>query len=310
MKKILLIAMSLLLVGGTACAQSSKSKGKGKQKDTPVIAGKQKIRQSDYISYDKFTVFSSKKSDMYYTPFDYSQMGELTKKPVPAWGELQPVMNYLEKVSRASMTICAVYAVNPDIEDAATHDALSKQGREEALASMDALAAWMKRKEWRNKVQYKVTEVDYRYFKGSNYYNEQRSEDLIHVGLLLYFGSKKKAIVGMDTTSRTFKDIKFFPNDATIVESWNAMLDELSDYLKENDRKGVLLTGYADNQGTEAYCQGLSRQRAVEVKKALQMRGVDASRIDIEAKGSADPIGDNDTYEGRIQNNRVSVKIQ
>ena len=127
---------------------------------------------------------------------------------------------------------------------------------------------------------------------------------------MLYFGTKKHPIIDADTTSRKFDDIKFFPNDATIVESWNTELDELSDYLKENDRKGVLITGYTDNQGTEAYTIGLSRQRAVEVRKALQMRGIDPNRIEVEAKGSENPIGDNSTYEGRIKNNRVSIKIQ
>ena len=48
----------------------------------------------------------------------------------------------------------------------------------------------------------------------------------------------------------------------------------------------------------------------MEVKKALLMRGIDASRIEIIAKGDADPIGDNSTYEGRIANNRVNIKIQ
>ena len=310
MKKILLIALSLLLVAGTVDAQGTKTKSKGKQKESPVLSGKQKIREIDYQTFDKFTVFSSKKTDLYFSDFDYSTIPELTKKPVPAWGKMQPVMNYLEKVSRATMTICAIYAVNPEIEDNKTHNTLAKQGRDEALASLDALEVWMKKKEWRNKVQYKVAEVDYRYFKGADYYNEKTSDELIHVGVLLYFGSKKKAIVVADTASRTFNDIKFFPNDATIVESWNSLLDELSDYLKDNDRKGVLLTGYTDNQGTEAYTKGLSRQRAVEVKKALQMRGIDPSRIEVEAMGDADPIGDNDTYEGHIQNNRVSIKIQ
>ena len=70
------------------------------------------------------------------------------------------------------------------------------------------------------------------------------------------------------------------------------------------------MTGYSDNVGTEAYSMGLSRQRAVEVKKALLMRGIDASRIEVEARGDADPVGDNDTREGRIMNNRVSIKIQ
>ncbi len=56
--------------------------------------------------------------------------------------------------------------------------------------------------------------------------------------------------------------------------------------------------------------QGISRQRAVEVKKALLLRGIDASRIEVEVKGDADPVGDNSTYEGRIANNRVSINVQ
>ena len=163
---------------------------------------------------------------------------------------------------------------------------------------------------WRNKIQYKVAEVDYRYFKGASYFDGEYTDELIPVGMILYFGTKKKAVFDADTTTRTFTDIKFFPNDATIVESWNTLLDEISEYLKENDRTGLLLTGHCDNQGPEAYVRGLSRQRAVEVKKALVARGIDAARIEVEAKGDEEPVGDNETYEGRVKNNRVSIKIQ
>jgi outer membrane protein OmpA-like peptidoglycan-associated protein len=72
----------------------------------------------------------------------------------------------------------------------------------------------------------------------------------------------------------------------------------------------VLLTGYTDNQGTSAYCTGLARQRATEIKKQLLKRGIAEYKIEIDPKGSADPIGDNSTYEGRIANNRVAIKIQ
>ena len=40
------------------------------------------------------------------------------------------------------------------------------------------------------------------------------------------------------------------------------------------------------------------------------MRGVSEYRIEIEAKVSSDPLGDNNTYEGRIMNNRVAIIIQ
>ena len=93
-------------------------------------------------------------------------------------------------------------------------------------------------------------------------------------------------------------------------EFWKPMIEEIAEFLVENERKGLLLTGYADNQGTAEYCIGISRQRAMEVKKALVLLGIDGKRIEIEAKGDENPIGDNSTYEGRIQNNRVTIQIQ
>lgn len=309
MKKIiLLIAMTAIVTTG-AFAQSGGQK-KGKKGEQPYIEGRQKVRESDYATFDKFTNFSTKDMARYYSPFDYTRMVNLCRYPNPDWDEMKPVMNYLEKVSRAQMTMCAIFAVNPEVTDANQRKLLVAQGMQEAKQALDAFDEWKQKREWRNKVQYKIAEVDYRYFKGANFYNEQKDDELIQVGLILYFGSKKKAMFDPDTNSRTFTDIKFFPNDATIVESWYPHIDEIAEYLKENERKGVLLTGYSDSQGTAAYCIGLSRQRAVEIKKALQMRGIDATRIEVEAKGDEDPIGDNNTLEGRVANNRVSVKIQ
>lgn len=312
MKKILLIVMACLLAVGGAEAQKKGTggKGKGKKGDTPFIEGRQKVRESDYKTYDRFTQFSTKDVERYFTAFDYSKMCAETQEKETDWGLLRPVMNYLEKVPRATLTMCAIYAVNPSVESTKEHERIAAEGRQEALKSLECFEAWKTQRGWRNKIQYKVSEVDYRYFKGAYYDEATYTDELIHVGIILYFGTKKKAVFDPDTTTRTFADIKFFPNDATIVDSWYVHLDEISDYLKENDRKGLLLTGHSDNQGTEAYVYGLSRQRAVEVKKALVARGIDPSRIEIESKGDEEPIGDNETYEGRVKNNRVSIKIQ
>lgn len=309
MKKILCLAAALLLLAGTDAVAQAKPRG-GKKNASPFIEGRQKVRQDDFDTIWKYTNFNSKDTRIYYLPYDYSVIPAISKKKNVDWGGLTPVVNYLQRGSRATMTLCAVYAVNPEIEDNAQREALAEKGRNEAKEALDAFEAWKVKKEMRNKLTYQVAEIDYRYFKGTDYLNQQREEPVIHVGFLMYFGSKKKPIFQPDTEARQFDDIRFFPNDATVVESWQSHIDTLAVYLKENERKGVLLTGYADNQGTEAYCIGLSRQRAVEVKKALLMRGVEADRIEVEAKGDADPIGDNSTREGRIQNNRVSIKIQ
>jgi outer membrane protein OmpA-like peptidoglycan-associated protein len=314
MKKIIsLFLAAMILVGGSdALAQNKKKSKKGKKDQASTfVEGRQKVRESDYATFDKFTTFSSKSTTLYYSPFDYFDFFELCADDNPDWGEdIKPVMNYMVKNTRATMTLCPLFAINPDITDRTQRQELIEKAKNEAQAAIDAFEGWKNRKGMRNKTQYKIAELDYRYFKGTNYYNQQRSDDIIRVGVLLYFGSKKNAIFVPDTaSSHTFPDIKFFPNDATIVESWVPVLDELAEYINANDRKSVLLTGYADNQGTDAYIEGISRQRATEVKKALLLRGVDAARIELEVKGDADPIGDNSTYEGRIENNRVSIKI-
>lgn len=310
MKKILTLIVAALLLCTCTDAMAQAKPKKGKKAASPFIEGRQKVRQSDYGTIWQFTNFNTKSTEIYYCDFDYAEFNTLATAKNPSWGKMKPVVSYLQKVSRATMTMCAIYAVNPNVEDTKEHERLARQGRNEAKEALDAFNDWKVKQEMRNKVQYQVAEVDYRFFKGVYYDAATTTEPIIHVGLLMYFGSKKKPVFAVDTTGRIFEDIRFFPNDATIVESWLPQIDTLANYLKDNERKGVLLTGYADNQGTEAYCKGLSRQRAVEVKKALQMRGIDANRIEVEAKGDEDPIGDNDTREGRILNNRVSIKIQ
>lgn len=309
MKKIFAFALAaILLFGGADCIAQGKPRA-GKKKVSPFIEGRQKVRQDDYDSIWKFTNFSTKDTKIYFLPFDYSQLPSICGMRKPDFGAFSPVLNYLQKSTRATMTACAIFAINPAIEDPAQREALAEQGRNQAKAALDAFDDWRVRKEMRNKLTLQVAEIDYKYFRGPAFYEEQIEDPLIHVGMLLYFGSKKKPIFVEEVQSRTFADIRFFPNDATIVESWLPAIDTLATYLKENERKSVLLCGYADNQGTEAYCIGLSRQRAVEVKKALLMRGVDKDRIEVEARGDADPIGDNSTREGRLQNNRVAIKI-
>lgn len=309
MKKIISLMVAALLLAGSVDVMAQAKPRSGKKKVSPFIEGRQKVRQDDYDTIWKFTSFSTKDTKIYYLPFDYANFPGLAQMRKPDWGGMTPVVNYLQKSSRATATLCAVFAVNPEIEDPKERESLAGKAREEALASLKAFDQWKVKQEMRNKLQYQVAEIDYKYFKGVDYYNQQREEPVIHVGMLMYFGSKKRPIFVADTVSRTFEDIRFFPNDATIVESWLPTIDTIASYLKENERKSVLLTGYADNQGTAAYCTGLSRQRATEVKKALLMRGVDKDRIEVEAKGDADPIGDNSTREGRIKNNRVSIKI-
>lgn len=312
MKKSLLkyIVVILLFVVALPAEGVCQNNKKGKKEVSPFVEGKQKVRRADYDSIWKYTTFDAKK--IYFCDFDYSTIEALTDVRHPEWGNFTPVMNYITTVTRTPMRMCALFAVNPSITDDALREELVAKGREEALESLKCYQAWAADKDMRNKLQLSVAQVDYRYWQGNDFFaTEQPTDQLIHVGLLLYFGTKKvNMFPSAAEGAKTFNDVKFFPNDATVVESWEPMMDSLALYLQQNDRLEVLLRGYSDNTGTEAYNMGLSRQRAVEVKKRLVARGVSEYRVEIEAKGTADPIGDNSTYEGRIANNRVAIIIQ
>lgn len=309
MKRILILLLVAIMV--PVCANAQSGQKKSKKEVSPVIEGKQKVRRADYPdTIWKFCTFDARLK--YYTTFDYSQIPAILSQRKPKWGSFTPVVNHLQTVARAPMRICAVYAVNPSITDEDEIAAIQSQAEAEAVEALHALTAWMTKMEMKNKVQINVAQIDYRYWQGTEYFfTEQTQDPLIHVGLVLYFGTKKIDLFPSPADgAKTFNDIKFFPNDATVQVSYDPMLDSIASFLRENDRLEVLLTGYSDNRGTEVYNTALSKQRCTEIKKALIKRGVSEYRIEIVPKGSADPLGDNDTYEGYIQNNRVAVKIQ
>lgn len=308
MKKILILLAAIMLVPTFTMAQ--KSTKKGAKEVSPIIEGKQKVRKTDYDSIWKFTAFDAKK--VYFCQYDYTNFWTATQSKRPEWGTFNPVMNYLLTVGRSPMRICAVYAINPTIDDPKRKETIAKTAEEEALKALTALTDWMTKQEMKNKVQINVAQVDYRYWQGTEYFTTPQTDDaLIHVGCVIFLGTKKLDLFPNAAAGAVkFKDVKFFPNDATVQPSYDVIMDSVANYLLSNENFEVLLRGYTDNVGTDAYCQGLARQRAVEIKKKLIARGVQEYRIEIESKGSADPIGDNSTYEGRIANNRCSIIIQ
>lgn len=291
--------------------EANAKKGK---KEEPVIdpSGKHKVRETAYDTVFKFTSFDVKKR--YYIPYDYNKFRQVRwqESGKRDFENFDPVWDYLTTAGRVAMHLCAVYSINPNITDPDEIAELKEKAEIEALISLDYFRDIMLEEELKNKIAYKVVEVDYRYWKGENYFiDPQPTEDVIHVGVVVDFTSKKIDLFpSAAINAKTYADIKFFANDATIQPSFIPEVDDLAQYLKDNPDFEVLLTGHCDNVGTEAYNLGLSRQRAIEIKKALMRRGIQDFRIEIIAKGDTEPIGDNTTLAGRTANNRVCVVIQ
>ncbi len=72
----------------------------------------------------------------------------------------------------------------------------------------------------------------------------------------------------------------------------------------------IIIQGYTDSIGTEKRNLEISRQKAETLKRFLVSQGVDAKRIKAVGLGESNPLGDNETVEGRAKNRRVEIIIK
>lgn len=80
-------------------------------------------------------------------------------------------------------------------------------------------------------------------------------------------------------------------------------------FLRQNPQVSIVLEGHTDNQGSAAYNEKLSQQRARAVYDYLQEAGIAADRLAYEGYGASQPVADNATEEGRALNRRTVLRI-
>ena len=105
----------------------------------------------------------------------------------------------------------------------------------------------------------------------------------------------------------TIEGANFDTGSAKLKSSAFGQLDTVVEFAAKYNDANLTVVGYTDSMGNETSNQALSRERAESVKAYLTGKGVDASRIATEGKGSANPVGDNKTEAGRAQNRRVEI---
>ncbi len=129
-----------------------------------------------------------------------------------------------------------------------------------------------------------------------------------------YYISNIKVATGLpDTRHKLIEEGKFSTtgilfdvNSATIKPESNGVLKEIADVLKKFPDFKVKIIGHTDSDGSDASNLTLSQKRAAAVKDALTKDfGIDESRMITDGKGEKEPVGDNKTKEGKMQNRRV-----
>ncbi len=102
--------------------------------------------------------------------------------------------------------------------------------------------------------------------------------------------------------------INFKAGSAKIVGA-SADIDKAAGILKDNPNVKVEIAGYTDSRGSSKKNLKLSQARADAAMAALVGAGVPAGQITAKGYGAADPIADNKTRLGRLQNRRIELHV-
>lgn len=107
----------------------------------------------------------------------------------------------------------------------------------------------------------------------------------------------------------TLGDVLFDVDRAELKEGGRRSVAQLAEFLRDNPERKVLIEGFTDSTGADAYNQQLSERRARSVGEALTQMGVDRNRIETRGYGEAYPVASNDSAGSRQLNRRVEVII-
>lgn len=102
-------------------------------------------------------------------------------------------------------------------------------------------------------------------------------------------------------------DISFDINRFDIKPNMRPILDQFAQGLSSQPNTEIRIIGHTDNTGSDSINNPLSVNRAASARDYLVARGVDGRRIQINGRGSHEPIADNNTERGRAQNRRIEI---
>jgi general secretion pathway protein A len=86
-------------------------------------------------------------------------------------------------------------------------------------------------------------------------------------------------------------------------------LERIAGLLVQHPKAGIIVKGYTDADGNVEHNKKLSELRANSIKSYFVDQGINSSKIKAVGMGQKNPIGSNNTPEGRKQNRRVEIEL-
>jgi len=122
---------------------------------------------------------------------------------------------------------------------------------------------------------------------------------------LAKYGTLKETSKGFQLTLA--ESIWSGPRAATLNSAAAAKLEPLAAVLASNPDYQILIETYTDSKGDEVTLQQLTQERARQISERLQAAGVEASRLQANGMGAANPLAANTTLNGRAKNRRTEI---
>lgn len=102
-------------------------------------------------------------------------------------------------------------------------------------------------------------------------------------------------------------DISFDTGRTDIKPNLRPILDAFAQGLGNQPNTDIRIVGHTDSTGSDAINNPLSVNRAASARDYLNARGVDARRMQIDGRGSREPVADNGSEAGRARNRRIEI---
>ena len=120
----------------------------------------------------------------------------------------------------------------------------------------------------------------------------------------LYTPSKQHELEQIDLSA-----IQFAYAKAELDEAAMQILQEVVAHLRKNPDLTVEVSAHTDSKSTALGNMAVTQARADVVRNYLLSQGVNATQVKAQGYGSARPLADNATEEGRAQNRRIEITV-
>ena len=125
-----------------------------------------------------------------------------------------------------------------------------------------------------------------------------------------YAVDKDGCPIAIEEVARVELLVNFDFDRSEVKEQYLPEIESVARFMEQYPDRVVELEGHTDSRGTDAYNLGLSQRRTEAVMAELVGRfGISPSRVSAKGFGESQPIGSNDSAQGRAENRRVITVV-